>query len=178
MENIKPLAQKQPKRKNNRFITYIKSRFVRGFFIFITMNIYEELQKMQFPFPIKRQVAWGDMDAFNHINNVIYFRYFETGRVEFFNKTNLWELFVQENIRIVVAKLECNFINEIVHPAEIEILVGIKRIGNSSLTIHQIVKHNGAIAAHGEGIIVATNPETGKSKPWTDALRAEFSKWL
>lgn len=134
--------------------------------------------QIKYPFPILQQVAWGDMDAFNHINNVLYFRYFESGRVEFFNKTNLWQLFIDEGIKIVVGKLECNYIREIKHPAEIEISVGILKIGNSSLTVHQKISCNGELAAHGEGIIVATNPETGKSTPWTDKLRAEFQKWV
>lgn len=142
------------------------------------MNTTDFLQQIKFPFPVRQQVLWGEMDAFNHINNVIYFRYFETARVEFFNRTNLWQTYFDENIRIVVGKLECNYIREITHPAEIEISVGIKKIGNSSLTVHHIVKCNGAIAAHGEGIIVATNPSTGKSTPWTGKLRSEFMKWL
>ena len=142
------------------------------------MNTPDFLNTVKFPFPLKQQVAWGEMDAFNHINNVIYFRYFETGRVEFFNKTNLWQSYIDENIRIVVGKLECNYVKEITHPAEIEIAVGIKKIGNSSLTVHHIVKQNGEIAGHGEGIIVATNPQSGKSTPWTDTLRRAFEKWL
>lgn len=133
---------------------------------------------IKYPFPVKQQVLWGEMDAFNHINNVIYFRYFETGRVVFFNKTDLWKLFIDENIRIVVGKLECNYIREITHPAEIEIAVGIKKIGNASLTVHHKVVCNGEIAAHGDGIIVATHPQTGKSTSWTEKLRYEFEKYL
>ncbi|MFN8236950.1 MAG: thioesterase family protein [Chitinophagales bacterium] len=142
------------------------------------MNNTDFLHQIKFPFPVKQQVLWGEMDAFNHINNVIYFRYFETARVEFFNRTNLWQTYFDENIRIVVGKLECNYVREITHPAEIEISVGIKKIGNSSLTVHHVVRCNGAIAAHGEGIIVATHPSTGKSTPWTDKLRSEYMKWV
>jgi acyl-CoA thioester hydrolase len=138
---------------------------------------HEEIN-LKYPFPVIQQVLWGEMDAFNHINNVIYFRYFETGRVRFFNQTHLWQLFIDENIRIVVGKLECNFIKEIVHPAEIEIAVAIKKIGTSSLTVHHKVSCNGKISAQGDGIIVATDPETGKSTPWTNTLRSEFEKYL
>ena len=28
-----------------------------------------------------QQIAWGDMDSFQHVNNVIYYRYFESARV-------------------------------------------------------------------------------------------------
>lgn len=135
-------------------------------------------QNINYPFPLTQKVIWGDMDAFNHVNNVIFFRYFENGRVEFFNKTKLWETYFEENIKIVVGKLECNYIKQVVHPATIEISVGIKKIGNSSLTVHHKVSSNGEVVAHGDGIIVATDPVTGKSTPWTEKLRAEFLKWL
>lgn len=137
-----------------------------------------ELAHIKFPFPVKQDVYWGEMDAFNHINNVIYFRYFETGRVAFFNQTGLWNLFFEENIRIVVGKLTCNFVREIIHPEEIEIAVGIVKVGNTSLTVMQKVSVNNEIRAYGECIIVATDPQTGKSKPWSDRLRAEFEKWV
>ncbi len=136
----------------------------------------QEDNNLKYPFPIKQQVLWGEMDAFNHINNVIYFRYFETGRVHFFNKTNLWKIFQDEDIRIVVGKLECNYIREIIHPAEIEISVGIKKIGNTSLIVHQKVICNDQISAHGDAIIVAT--KNGKPTPWTEKLRKEFAKYL
>ena len=29
-------------------------------------------------------VAWGEMDAFEHVNNVVYFRYFESVRMAYF----------------------------------------------------------------------------------------------
>ncbi|HQV78944.1 MAG: acyl-CoA thioesterase [Chitinophagales bacterium] len=142
------------------------------------MKNFEFIDSIKFPFPITQMVAWGDMDAFQHVNNVQYFRYFETGRVEFFNKTNLWKLIEAENIRFVVGKLECNYLQELVHPAEIEISVGIKKIGNASLVLHQMVKSDRNIVAHGEAIVVATNPSTGKSTPWTDNIRTAFEKWL
>lgn len=147
-------------------------------FFCVNMYMQQDLENIKFLFPIKQQVLWGEMDAFNHINNVIYFRYFETGRVEYFNRTNLWQLFIDNNIRIVVGKLECNYLREVVHPSEIEISVGLKKIGNTSLTVHHKVVCNNQIVAHGEGIIVATCPTTGKSTPWTDALRNEFAKYL
>ena len=142
------------------------------------MKNFEFIDSIKFPFPITQMVAWGDMDAFQHVNNVQYFRYFETGRVELFNKTNLWKLIEAENIRFVVGKLECNYLQELVHPAEIEISVGIKKIGNASLVLHQMVKSDRNIVAHGEAIVVATNPSTGKSTPWTDNIRTAFEKWL
>ncbi|MCB9033276.1 MAG: acyl-CoA thioesterase [Chitinophagales bacterium] len=139
----------------------------------------QELDQLQFPFPIKQQVYWGEMDAFNHINNVQYFRYFETGRITFFNESGIWKLLAAEQIKIVVAKLECNFVREVKYPNEIEISVAIKKVGNTSLIVHHVVKNcskNNEIAAHGEGIIVATNGK--QSIPWTDKLIDAFNQYV
>jgi acyl-CoA thioester hydrolase len=143
------------------------------------MKDLEFLQQLNFPFSIKQNVLWGEMDAFGHINNVVYFRYFESGRVHFFNKTALWQTFLDEQVRIVVVKLECNYIQEIIFPEEIEILVAIKEVGNSSIKVHQVVKSStkNIIFAHGEGIIVGTDPNTGKSKPWSEKLKNKLNQW-
>ncbi|MFW9964518.1 MAG: acyl-CoA thioesterase, partial [Candidatus Sifarchaeia archaeon] len=33
-----------------------------------------------FNFTVDIPIAWGDMDAFRHVNNTLFFRYFETAR--------------------------------------------------------------------------------------------------
>ena len=36
------------------------------------------------PVSVQIPVAWGDMDAFGHVNNTVYLRWFETARIAFF----------------------------------------------------------------------------------------------
>lgn len=43
-----------------------------------------------FPVITEIKVAWGEMDALQHVNNVVYFRYFETARLDYFNKLICW----------------------------------------------------------------------------------------
>ena len=35
----------------------------------------------QYPVILEQPVAWGDMDAFGHVNNVMYYRYIESARL-------------------------------------------------------------------------------------------------
>ena len=37
-----------------------------------------------YPVTVEIPVAWGDMDAYGHVNNTMYFRYFETARIAYF----------------------------------------------------------------------------------------------
>ena len=36
----------------------------------------------------KMPIRWGDMDAYGHVNNTIYFRYMEQARVEWIEDMN------------------------------------------------------------------------------------------
>ena len=38
-----------------------------------------------FPVCVREPVIWGDMDAFGHVNNIVYLRYFESARIAYFD---------------------------------------------------------------------------------------------
>ncbi len=39
-----------------------------------------------YPVVVEWDVAWGDMDAYGHVNNVVYFRYFEQARIAYLER--------------------------------------------------------------------------------------------
>jgi hypothetical protein len=39
-----------------------------------------------FPVVVELPVAWGDMDSYRHVSNVVYFRYLENARLEYFRR--------------------------------------------------------------------------------------------
>ena len=58
---------------------------------------------------ISQNLIWGDMDAFNHINNKVYFRYFEDARIAYFDRTGVTDLMSEQRIGPILAKTSCNF---------------------------------------------------------------------
>ncbi len=42
-----------------------------------------------YPVIYDQKVAWGDMDAFGHVNNVQYYRYIESSRILYMEKALL-----------------------------------------------------------------------------------------
>ena len=48
-----------------------------------------------YPVVVEQAVAWGEMDSYEHVNNVVYFRYFENARLEYFRRLN-WFAFEKE----------------------------------------------------------------------------------
>ena len=61
------------------------------------------------PSRVEIPVAWGDMDAFGHVNNVVYFRWFETGRIHFFGLVGILEAISSLGQGPILAEPQCRF---------------------------------------------------------------------
>ena len=59
-------------------------------------------------------IRWGDMDAMGHVNNVSYFRFMETTRIDWFRSMNVQPDALGEGPIIVNAF--CNFYRQLVYP--------------------------------------------------------------
>ena len=81
-------------------------------------------------FEIKHQVdvQWGDLDAANHVNNIIYLRWIESARVKYFLHLNNGKLKNEDNVGPVVAWQDCKYIRPVNYPDTVTI--GIRKIEN------------------------------------------------
>jgi len=79
---------------------------------------------------IPLSVQWGDMDAFNHVNNVMYFRYFESARIAYFNQLELMGNDSANEVAPILAETSCRYKFPLTYPDEI--LVGARVIENHS----------------------------------------------
>ncbi|MFW6242474.1 MAG: acyl-CoA thioesterase, partial [Thermodesulfobacteriota bacterium] len=62
-----------------------------------------------FPVVIDIPVAWGEMDAFGHVNNIIYFRYFESARIAYFDHVGYEALMEEEGLGPILAATSCRY---------------------------------------------------------------------
>jgi acyl-CoA thioester hydrolase len=120
---------------------------------------------------LRIEIRWRDVDALRHVNNAVYATYLEECRDGWLARAlgddaSLWDY--------VLARVAIDFRNE-VSLGEDAVLARatLVRIGTSSLTLREeIRKLDGTIAAEAESVIVARDPETGRSRPLTAAERA------
>ena len=75
----------------------------------------------KYPVVVSQELHWGDMDAFGHINNTVYFRYFEDARIAYFDKIGVHEQMKQSNIGPILASTHCNFRLPLDYPDRIHI---------------------------------------------------------
>ena len=62
----------------------------------------ENLMK-NYPVVIEVPVAWGEMDTNQHVNSITYFRYFESARVAYFERTDIYDQLAQTGIGRILA---------------------------------------------------------------------------
>ncbi len=108
-----------------------------------------------YPVVIEIPVAWGEMDAFQHLNNIVYFRYLESARIAYFEKLNVLDLMTRTGIGPILAATSCKFRMPLTYPDKV--LVGAK-VTNK-------------VAAEGDGLIVAFNYHENKKAIISDELR-------
>jgi acyl-CoA thioester hydrolase len=84
----------------------------------------QELLK-QYPTIISKIVEWGDMDAAQHVNNTVYFRYFESARIEFFNQVGFMDFMGEVGVGPILAEVTCQYKAPLTFPDTIQITARI-----------------------------------------------------
>ena len=135
----------------------------------------------EYPLVVKQDVIWGDMDAFGHINNTVFFRYFENARMAFFEKTQVNQHKAATQIGPILASTQCQFRAPLTFPDHIIIGTRIANLdslvsGEKRFTMEYAVfsESQDCIAAKGEGLIVYYDYTQGKSTAVPDTLISEF----
>ena len=117
-------------------------------------------------------IRWGDMDAYGHVNNTVYFRYMEQARVE-------WIEDMKVQVRPggdgpVIINASCNFLIPMNYPGTVEVRTYVGAIGRSSCEtiVEMRIVGDERIFAEGAAKVVWMNTQTGKSVPLPDHVRA------
>ena len=129
-----------------------------------------EAKKLTFEMIIP--IRWGDMDAMGHVNNTIYFRFFETVRLAWLHKV-CGSLDVHGE-GVLIANAFCNFIKQLEYPGDVVARHYVARPGRSSFDTFVTLERTdtpGVIHATGGATAVWVNFKEQKSRPMPDWLR-------
>lgn len=125
----------------------------------------------QFSIQKKIEVAWGDMDAMNHVNNARYFRYFETSRILYFSTMNL--RLADTSCGPILAAIECQYLRPLQYPDQILVGTRATHIGNTSFSMDHAIysETQAAIVAKGQGRVVFYDYQKQEKVPVPDSFR-------
>jgi acyl-CoA thioester hydrolase len=109
------------------------------------------------PVTVEIPVAWGEMDAFRHVNNTVYFRYFETARIALFEQVGFAPSEESGGVGPILAATDCRFRVPLTYPDTVTTAAWVGDIGEDRFVMKYAVfshRHE-AVAAEGAGTIVS-----------------------
>jgi len=127
----------------------------------------------QFTTVIAIPVQWGDQDAFGHVNNTIYLRWFESARIVYLERIGMMELHAAENVGPILASVACDYRRPVTYPDTVLVGARVTRIGRSSIGMEHAAASQvqGVIAAAGNSTLVVFDYHKEKSHPVPAPLR-------
>jgi acyl-CoA thioester hydrolase len=130
-------------------------------------------EQKKFVHEIVIPLRWGDMDAMGHINNTVYFRYFEIARLDWIFKVGASTDLSGQGPVIVNAF--CNFLRQLEFPGDVLVKQYVAHPGRSSFDTYLTLERTdqpGLIWAEGGAKTVWTDYRAKKSVPMPDWFRA------
>ncbi len=138
-------------------------------------RMMETLQTLEREFPavIELPVAWGEMDAMGHVNNVVYFRYFESARLAYFERVGFLAEMKRSGIGPILRSTRCDFRQALTYPDRIWVGASAGELGDDRCVMrYRIVSESSTrVAAEGDGLVVAYDYRALKKATLPEAIR-------
>jgi len=130
-----------------------------------------------FPVTIQMPVPWGDLDLFEHVNNVAYFRYFQAARIAYFDKIGLMQMHRGTNVGPILHSTSARFVKELKYPDEVIIGAAVSSMKTSSFVLdYQVESISTGIVAEGSSVNMVFDFNTKQKVPIPEELRAVICK--
>src|SRR5439155_23818609 len=129
----------------------------------------------RYPVIVRQPVVWGDMDAYKHVNNVVYFRYLENARLEYFRQMGWFEFEDRTGIGPILAATSARFRRPLTFPDDIAIAARVVDIGDDRFTLEHVIVSNGqqAVVTEGTGLVVVYDYRAGRKAALPEVLREQ-----
>jgi acyl-CoA thioester hydrolase len=116
-------------------------------------------------------IRWGDMDAMNHVNNTVYFRYMEQVRIAWYEKL-FGTLSAARDEGMVIVNTSCTFMKPLTYPGTVEIAMSLGPASRSSVESFYTLAIGDTVYAEGAAKIVWIDIRRGKAIPLPEAVVA------
>jgi acyl-CoA thioester hydrolase len=94
-----------------------------------------------FPVFTKIPVRFRDLDAKGHVNNAVYFTYWEIGRAHYFER--VFGARTVEDTNFILATIRCDFVSQVSYGEDLEVGIRIPSVGRSSFDFEYELRASG-----------------------------------
>ncbi len=131
----------------------------------------------EYPHSLIIPTRWADNDVYGHINNAVYYFYFDTVVNRFLIDNDLLEIGESDIIGLVV-ETGCSYFAPVSFPDDITAALRVAKLGNSSVTYEiALFKNDSATAAaQGHFVHVYVDEKTRRPVKISDKMREKLTE--
>ena len=139
----------------------------------------EHLDAAMFRHAVPLQLRFNDIDVLGHVNNNAQLALFDVGKTEFYNALS-GRLADWNRVESVIVNINCTFMEQIRFADPMEVRTRVKKIGEKSFTLQQILRNTetGRICSMCESVLVSVDFATKASKPIPEDIAAGLAEWM
>ena len=115
---------------------------------------------------LRLQLRFNDVDVLGHVNNTVYFSFYDTGKAHYFTNV-MGQKMDWKHVETVIANVNCAYISPIYYTDEIEVLTTCISISEKSFKLLQMLRDikTGDVKSICETVMVSFDKDTKKSRP-------------
>eukprot|EP01126_Amoeba_proteus_P022526 TRINITY_DN2272_c0_g1_i6.p1 TRINITY_DN2272_c0_g1~~TRINITY_DN2272_c0_g1_i6.p1 ORF type:complete len:164 (+),score=17.01 TRINITY_DN2272_c0_g1_i6:118-609(+) len=128
---------------------------------------------------IVRLVEWADLDAFQHVNNKVYFAWQEAARIQYLKALGLDNLENSDYKGVILAETSCQYLRPVLFPDCVKIRTKTVHLGNTSWTLECEIRseqQNNSVVALGTARLVFYDYRTNTKIPCPDSTRKQIQE--
>ena len=117
-----------------------------------------------FPHRIPVEIRFNDIDILGHVNNTVYFSFYDTGKAWYFKDIVDWDIDWRK-VETVIANVECTYMEPLLFGEDLVVGTRCEAIHDRSFHILQVIAdaRTGRIKSACRTVMVSFDPATQKS---------------
>lgn len=139
----------------------------------------EQPQRNDYRYFAQVDTRWGDNDIYGHVNNVVYYAYFDTVVNGLLLKNGWLDLHGKGEIGLVV-ETSCQYFSPVAYPERLVVGLCVERLGTSSVVYDLAIfsEHSEMACAKGRFVHVYVDRASRLPTPLPEVLRAGLTQFL
>ena len=133
------------------------------------------MRRDEYKFVMPIATRWIDNDVYGHVNNVVYYAYFDTVINRFLIDEGGLDI-ARGDVIGVCAESQCTYSHSSSFPDTLDGALRVAKLGNSSVTYEIAIFHGETLCAHGRFVHVFVARTTRKPTPIPEPIRAALER--
>ncbi len=126
---------------------------------------------------LRLRIDWSELDAFGHVNNVVFYRYIQSARVQFWEQIGLYNLYYKEKIAPLLVSATIDFKKPLEYPGDVIIRYKPAFVKNTSFGLeYNILNNQNETTATGRDAMVLFDFNKNEKLTIPDWLRKAIVK--